>query len=91
MVRLDATVKGRVQGVGFRYFTIAIAERLGLVGFVRNTTAGAVEVVAEGERSALEELLADLRKGPASAIVEEVVPRWLPAAGEFHDFGVRFW
>jgi len=89
--RLNAIVTGRVQGVGFRFFTERIANRLGLVGFTRNLPSGAVEVVAEGDQPPLEELLAALREGPSAAQISEVTVHWAPATGEFHDFGVRYW
>lgn len=68
--RLEALVQGRVQGVFFRDFTRRHARRLGLVGRVRNLSGGStVEVVAEGPRAALEELLTRLREGPPGAVV----------------------
>lgn len=87
--RLHATVEGRVQGVGFRYFVMRSAEVLGLAGWVRNRYNGAVEVVAEGERSRLELLLRTLRRGPSSSFVQSVDTRWEEATGEFVGFKVR--
>ena len=87
--RLHVTVKGRVQGVGFRYFVVQTAGSFGLSGWVRNRYSGAVEVVAEGERSRLEDLLAVLRRGPSSSFVQSADPRWEEAAGEFVGFKVR--
>ena len=87
--RLRVTVKGRVQGVGFRYFVARTAGILGLSGWVRNRFDGAVEIVAEGERSRLEKLLADLRRGPSSSFVQSADPRWEEATGEFVGFKVR--
>ena len=89
--RLDATIHGRVQGVGFRFFAERVADRLGVVGFVRNLPTGGVEVVAEGDEEVLQQLLAALSKGPPAAEVSEVKAHWLPATGEFREFGVRFW
>ena len=59
--RLNANVRGRVQGVGFRFFVLQQAVAMGLTGWVRNTSEGMVEVVAEGGSASLEELLAVLR------------------------------
>jgi len=89
--RLDITISGRVQGVGFRYFAEEVANRLGLVGYVRNLLNGAVEVVAEGEPLSLEEFLAILKKGPPAAEVSDVKARWTEATGEFHEFGIKCW
>ncbi|MDX1531613.1 MAG: acylphosphatase [Rhodothermales bacterium] len=86
--RLSATVRGRVQGVGFRYFTRVRAERLGLVGFVRNEPDGTVTVVAEGNRPNLEGLLDALRSGPSAAVVQDVEAEWSDARGTFDGFGV---
>ena len=88
--RVLALVRGRVQGVFFRDFTEDQARRLGLYGWVRNLPDGrTVEVVAEGHRAALEELLAHLRRGPPGAHVTGVEVDWEAATGEFHTFGVR--
>jgi acylphosphatase len=87
--RLEATVRGRVQGVGFRYFVLGIASELGLRGWVANERDGTVRVVAEGPRPALENLLEELREGPRGARVEQVASDWLPASGGMSGFGVR--
>lgn len=73
-------VGGRVQGVGFRYYTQCEAERLGVRGYVRNLPDGRVEVLAEGDSGAVRQLLAWLRTGPDTAHVtglhqEEIAPR----------------
>jgi len=88
--RMKAVVKGRVQGVGFRFFVIRQAEQQGLVGYVRNRVDRTVEVVAEGSRDKLELFLEHLRKGPRAAEVSAVEVTWSPASGGFHDFHVRF-
>ncbi len=88
-VRLHAVVDGRVQGVGFRYFVLEAALPLNLTGWVRNTADGQVEVVAEGDRKALERLLELLRRGPRAAYVTGVNQEWQPASGEFNRFDVR--
>ena len=89
VVRLDVTVGGRVQGVGFRYFVLREATDLGLDGWVANTPDGAVRCVAEGPRERLEILLDRVREGPAAAIVERVSEAWMPATGTLGPFGVR--
>ncbi len=87
--RLHAIVEGRVQGVGFRAFVEQSAQLLDLRGWVRNRWDDTVEVLAEGERQSLEQLLAGLRRGPRASNVTEVRFEWLPATGEFHYFSVR--
>ena len=88
--RLEATVHGYVQGVGFRWRTREIARRLNLRGYVRNRPDRTVQVVAEGSERALQELLAYLREGPSAASVARVEEHWLPSRGEFAGFEVRF-
>lgn len=89
LARLHAIVEGRVQGVGFRYFVQESANVLGLSGWVRNRWEGSVELTAEGERAALERLLAAVRRGPRSSFVSEVRADWQAATGEFRGFNVR--
>ena len=79
--RLLAWVSGRVQGVGFRWWTRARALELGLVGEARNLPDGRVAVVAEGERRACERLLALLRGGTAPGRVDGVVEQWVEPSG----------
>ena len=87
--RLEAIVHGRVQGVGFRFFVVREARRLGLTGWVANEPSGRVRCVAEGPRSALEALLGALRDGPRGAWVDRVDATWSAAGGTFSDFDVR--
>jgi len=87
--RLDASVRGRVQGVGFRYFVLREATHLGLDGYVANERDGSVHVVAEGPRAELDELLERLREGPPASIVERVIDRREPARGIRPGFGVE--
>jgi acylphosphatase len=89
VARLDATVTGRVQGVGFRYFVLREAMDLGLDGWVANTTGGAVRCVAEGPRPHLDVLLERLREGPPAAIVDHVSEAFMPATGTLGPFTVR--
>ncbi len=85
---LHAIIKGRVQGVSFRYFVLDQAEKLDLVGWVRNRWNGSVEVTAEGSRKNLDLLLQALRDGPPMASVSDVDFEWLPYTGEFTGFQV---
>ena len=87
--RLDAVVRGYVQGVGFRWFVVRRATQLGLGGWVSNEPDGTVRVVAEGNPAALDELLAALRSGPAGASVEQVDAQRLPATGGLRSFTIR--
>ncbi len=88
-VRLDASVRGRVQGVGFRYSALRRAMDLGLTGWVANGMDGSVRCIAEGRRADLETMLVWLEAGPAGALVERVVAVWTPATGTFGSFEIR--
>lgn len=88
--RLRATVTGRVQGVGYRYFVRDRAQALGLQGHVCNLEGGAaVEVVAEGPPEALQSLVAALQKGPPAARVHHVHLSWSRPRGEPPRFYIR--
>jgi len=89
IVRLEATVRGVVQGVGYRWFVIHEAGSSGLAGWVANHPDGSVRVVAEGPRRDLEVLLERLAEGPAGALVERVLPAWMPAIGMRPGFSIR--
>ena len=90
-VRAHIIVKGLVQGVGYRWFVEHHAKQLGLTGYVRNLPNGDVEVVVEGARGLIEELIRKLKVGPRFASVEDVRVTWQPYKGEFKDFRIRFW
>lgn len=85
-MRLQAFVKGRVQGVGFRWWTRARALELGLVGTATNLADGRVEVVAEGPRPACEALLDLLRGTGTPGRVDFVAERWSAARGGADGF-----
>jgi acylphosphatase len=87
--RLEATVRGRVQGVGFRYFVVRRATELGLVGWVANAADGSVRCVAEGPADALAAFEGALAEGPTGAIVDGIDAVRLPATGRFERFAVR--
>ena len=65
-------VSGRVQGVGFRWFVLRSANRIGATGWVRNLWDGRVEVVGQGPTSVLDELDQALSRGPRISVVEKV-------------------
>lgn len=89
VVRLEASVRGIVQGVGYRWFVVREAGALELAGWVANHPDGSVRVVAEGPRRDLVALLARLEEGPAGAWVERVLPAWMPAVGLGPGFAIR--
>lgn len=86
--RLHAIVRGRVQGVGYRWFVQREASALGLSGGVRNLRDGTVEVEAEGPRNALEALVERLREGPFGSDVSAVETAWFEPAGRWSGFEI---
>src|SRR5947208_15381927 len=87
--RLTAWVRGRVQGVGFRWWVRARALELGLAGSAANLADGRVEVIAEGSRAACERLLALLRGGGTPGTVTGVSQRWADRRGDLEGFVER--
>ena len=86
---LYVAVRGRVQGVGFRWFVRERARALGLTGWVRNTQDGAVEVLALGNNDALQRLRNLLRSGPSGARVSEVEDQLAqPTVAALDPFGI---
>ena len=83
-------VSGVVQGVGYRYFVLRIARRLGVRGYVRNLPDGRVEVYAEGTSEQLDQLRAYLREGPPAAVVEGVEETEVPPSGRWDSFEVVY-
>ncbi len=89
-MKLYARVRGRVQGVGFRYFVQRYARELGLDGFVRNLGDGGVELEAIGSAEDLDRLEALLREGPPGAHVEHVAAHRGAGEANGSGFSVRF-
>ena len=86
--RLHAIVRGRVQGVGYRWFILAKGRALGLNGQVRNLSDGTVEVSAEGSKTGLETLVEAIKKGPESSDVEQASIEWETYAGNYSGFEI---
>lgn len=85
-VRLDAWVRGHVQGVGFRWWTRSRALELGLTGYAANKADGRVHVVAQGPRDACERLLDLLQGGDTPGRVDTVVADWSAAREPISGF-----
>lgn len=82
-------ISGHVQGVGYRYSTRNYASKLGLVGWVKNRMDGNVEMIAEGDKISLKQLLTWSKQGPRFADVSNVEVKHSPATGEFTEFSIR--
>ncbi|MFQ5499095.1 MAG: acylphosphatase [Candidatus Zixiibacteriota bacterium] len=88
-VAAEVRIRGMVQGVGYRYFCLRLADQLGLTGWVRNDPDGSVLVHAEGDQSLIEQLLSDLKVGPPASSVNSLDIVWSQFTGAFARFDVR--
>jgi acylphosphatase len=89
-VRARISVSGRVQGVGYRAFTVRLATQRGLVGGVRNSDDGRVELEAEGPKERILSLIEELKVGPPASRVTVVRVEWVNATGRQTDFRVWY-
>lgn len=90
-LRIEMVVKGLVQGVSFRVYTKRKAISLGLTGYVRNLSSGDVEVVAEGKRNQLLQLIKWLRiSGSPASNVTDVMINWSEELENYNNFRVTF-
>jgi acylphosphatase len=88
MIARHLVIRGRVQGVGFRFHMHAEAMRLGVAGWVRNRSDGTVEALVQGDQGAVDRLIAWARRGPSSSKVTDVdIEERTPVALE--DFATR--
>ncbi len=90
-VRAEIIVKGVVQGVGFRFFTVQEAKTLGLNGVVGNLPNGDVKVVVEGEKNAILTLIKNLRIGPSFSHVTQINVDWQKPMNDFSDFRIVYY
>jgi len=89
-VRAEIIVNGLVQGVGYRYFVVREAQKLGLKGFTQNLYTGEVLTVVEGAKAIVEEMIKKLKVGPIHAAVKTCKVDWQQPKNEFTDFEVKF-
>jgi acylphosphatase len=87
--RAQVTVQGWVQAVFFRASVVEEAGRLGLKGWVRNLPDGSVELVAEGGKKKIEQMIRRCPQGPPGARVEDVQVRWEKHQATFEQFSVK--
>ena len=83
-------VSGMVQGVFFRYSTVRRARELGLTGWVRNLSVGRVEILSQGEKKKLEQLMEWSRRGPDGARVSKIDFSWEEAKLTFSSFKISW-
>lgn len=82
-------VFGRVQGVGFRFFTLQEAKQIGVTGYVKNREDGSVAVVAQGCEAQIQQLRLCLSKGPRTSQVERVIEQNYQANERFEQFIIK--
>ena len=83
-------IKGRVQGVGFRFFTVQVARLTGVVGTVGNLPDGSVEAIAEGSTANLAAFLREIERGPSYARVTSVDEQEMQPTNRYKSFEVIF-
>ncbi|MEI7434351.1 MAG: acylphosphatase [Methanomicrobiales archaeon] len=90
MKRIVVNVRGRVQGVGYRYYVADYAQQTGISGYVRNIPDGSVQVIAEGSEDSLLQFVRYLH-GPGDPVicVEHLRVEWDVATGDFLEFSIR--
>ncbi len=89
MKKITASIYGRVQGVGYRYYVVNAVSNNRIGGYVKNMPDGSVLVVAEGAKKQLEILIEELKLGPTASRVDKCCVQWQPYEGSFDDFQVR--
>ncbi len=91
MIEVKIIVKGNVQMVGFRYWTVRIAKQFGITGYVKNLASGDVEIVATGNTEKINKFIELIKKGPLSADVSEIkIDYNYCLTEEFREFKVRY-
>ena len=82
--------KGRVQGVGFRYYISRLADSLGLKGYVRNLDRGDVEIEVEGDKDIITGFLDELREGKMRNYIVDLQIQWNDYAHKYDSFNIAF-
>lgn len=91
MKKIIASIKGKVQGIGYRYYVINCAQEIGICGYVRNKEDGSVEVIGEGDESSLQEFICQLHASEDPVIhVDDISVIWADSSQEFKTFGIHW-
>ena len=90
MIQYEINITGRVQGVGFRYFTQKKANELHIKGWVKNTPDGRVEVVAQGDETDVNTFIDYLKMGPPMARVDNLSKYKTADLTDFNNFSVKY-
>jgi acylphosphatase len=90
MVQYEITIKGRVQGVGYRYFAVQKASEIGITGWVKNSVDGSVIVIAQGIEEEIETFIDYLYIGPTRSRVDQISKVKFNTLSNFHNFSVKY-
>ncbi len=90
MSRARVLISGRVQGVGFRYYTVSCALDDQITGWVRNLPDGRVEAEVVGDKDTITHLVEELRAGPPGSHVADISLKWLPEDKSYSSFNIRY-
>ena len=85
---LQAIIKGKVQGVGFRWVVVEHAERHSLKGTVCNLPKGDVQVVAVGPKKELEAFIKDIEAEPGNGVIQSIHCKYIPSKDEYQTFSI---
>ncbi len=86
---IELIVSGRVQGVGFRYFTLTQAVLYGLSGYVKNLYNGDVKIIVQGDKALISEFKSRIKEGPRMSIVETLNETLIQHSAEYGSFEIR--
>jgi acylphosphatase len=89
-VAYQLIIRGRVHGVGFRFFTRNLADKLAISGWVKNTPTGNVKIFVQGKQTIIDEFISLIKKGPPSALVRDVEIISKHPDPNFADFKIKF-
>ena len=85
---VNMKITGKVQGVGFRYFVLRQAQKLGINGWVSNKSNGAVEALGQGKKEGLDQFISKVKQGPSFSRVEDVSLNWVNEAEQYFGFEI---
>jgi len=83
-------ISGRVHGVGFRYFSVSLADKYDVKGYVKNTPDSKVEIVCQGDEEELDCFLEDIRKGPSFSVITGIIIEDIPGNKIYNSFKIKY-
>ena len=86
----NVLISGRVQGVGFRYFTVSVADKYDVKGFVRNIPGAKVEIICQGEEEELKSFMDEVKKGPAFSVITDAAIGEVPENKRYNSFKIKY-